>query len=1260
MDTYIKCPKCGEKTRAARYCEYCSALLVVDDRVCPQCSTLNKEGANFCKKCQAKLEHKDPFVGLKEEFDAFLNREFDSLSGHFNESFAEFLDYAVKMSEGVLSKVCQMKESVLASAKPTFSNQCISHIDDGLSDFKKKVWVLCEEKQAVHDAITTASSPIGRYELSPKSEWNDLTVSSDYLSSSVFIGNAESPFTVFDRTFSLKSRLYLDLLYKNNLIVRYNSNTEDLAVALVSTIAGRWLKGSGGKDFNIIEFDTQGFWGLGSAFNSLNEDVHQLINDEHTCIEELEKLIRYEQNVIKNRLSPQTPTALDFNHLHVDAIPVKLLIIRNFPQDVLSNLNVLQRVMKHSAKVGICVVLMADEDKLPVISNVRTPKEFNMELWTSEANVIDLVHNRYPNLPDGISLVPELLDETELSWIVDEVTEYLMENPSSLSVNIKDYLPSLDRPSNSRLNLSMMIGSDRVSFAPLVLRLNDMRVGNSLLVRGVEDSVPFIRDWMRALAVYALSCYTPDTLDIIFCDYSQNRDFAAFEGRLNNVRVINNPHAKTITSIEPKGRLLVFVSGVESVDEKELQSLLRASVTLPKCVHLIIEDVYGRLSDSWKGQQVVFGPIETRETAIKEDEFVFNHGVYRRVRTDDATIAEVISSVVQRYPSATATVEDKNKLQPENETDNNIVPEDPDSQIIEHKVVANDELDNSDQLQDGPLYLSRYLIPENKRWTYSSSDCLEIPIGINPWNDETVNLKISQKEGQNAAFVIGKSGTGKSSLLHTIILNAAYKYSPAMLHLYLVDLSGVEFQYYATCKLPHARLVAPQAEREFAMSVLDEVESEAKQRETLFSEVGQKDFSMVAGLPRILLIIDEFQTLFDFDDNISARAKGVIDRIVTKYRKYGINLLLATQRLPMSSRLDYGLINNRIVFDCRQDDFTTLFGATYRLPILGVGECMHTSTGRLDTSSHDNEVKSFYAAVDRISDDGTKEIEHLIANLSEIDSGVSYPPAKVFIRDREVVFSKDRIAAVVQEEFPDDVHLYLGESIAAGSDVNVTLDCLQYDNVMIMGGLPQVAQGIAINAVLSAADRYIDGAATCYILSFMRKKAELFGSAETFLCGVPFAPESREVPRTDFVSFIKTMHEEVEKRQQDFSGEYHHIYLLFLDYQNSGINRDAKADLEYVLKNGPQFGVFSVVQSAANPSSMRERGADSNFFNHRVVLQVPKEVSRDMIGDNRASMLNNLAEEKAPGLQRAYYFNRTNSFAVKFRPYSYRPLIITE
>lgn len=1247
---YTICPNCHSKiNKLSRFCQVCGKELVSlnndsEELVCPQCETVNKPGSLFCKHCGGKLEQKpkkDPFTGLKTEYDNFIKGEIEALQSK-NLPLFSFMQCAEERSKAILLQIEQIKKNIYSIPESSFSTECINHIEKEFDNCRKIFWDLCVKRneQSKEESI--------------KSSLVDLS-----LSSPVFIGKAEAVFVIFGRTFPINYSVNFELLFKNNLIVRFNSQTEKTGVDMVSTIIGRCLKESQGKIIKITVIDTQDFWGLGSAFTLLNDEISHLISDEHSALQELEELFIYEQNVIRAIQSAQTPTALEYNKSHSDIIPAYFLIIKHFPQEVISNLDLIRRIMRHGAKSGVCVVLMVNDDELSFPITGKPSKTFDLAAWMTDAKVFDFIQNQFPFIPNGISFAPDILNEAELSCIVDEVNCYISSHPIPISINIKDYLALHGRALSLEHNLSLLVGVDRKSFASKLLVLNDMVVGNSLLICGSEDSTDAVQNWMMALAVYSLTRYPADSLNIVFCDYSDSDSFSCLFHKLHNVRILKKPRIRMLLSEESEGRRLVFVSGINAADEKEVSILEGMPNAVKQGTHFIIEDTCGVIK-SWKGQKLVFGPAELRNGgSLSEQEFVFDNHICRRFRIDNDTIKEIIVSILMRYPNLTHEkiltppvlqniIVDEPKSASEEET-----PEKAEDAMFSEEVK---ELD-----QEGPLYLSQHLLPKEKRWTYSSANGLEIPIGINPWKDDVVtNLIFSQIEGQNAAFVIGKSGTGKSSLLHTIILNAAYKYSPSSLQLYLVDLSGVEFQYYATYKLPHAALVAPQAEREFAMSILDEVEEEAKRREERFSKEGERDFSSVTDLPRILLIIDEFQSLFDFDDEICSRSKGIIDRIVNKYRKFGINLLLATQKLPGSTKLDYSLINNRIVFDCRQDDYTTLFGPLNRQPSLGKGECLYTSKGRLHADVRENEIKSYYAAVDELTGDGTPMVEQLIGDLLSITPEILYAPPRVFIKDREVIFCSDRMHNdVAQEEFPDEVNLYLGEPVATGLDVTLTFDCSAQDNLLIVGGKREVAEGIAIYALLSAADAYIDGSITCFILSFMKKKAVLNHSASTFLCGVPFSKESREIPREEFVSFIKDIRKVVEERQKDFRGEYHHIFLLFLEYQNSGIDSDVKKTVDFILKNGPQFGVFTVMQ-AGTLGSLRDRGADKDNFNHRIALQMSKEESRDLMGgSNKAAFLNDLSKDKSPGLQRAYYFNKAfSNQQIKFRPYSYQNLIV--
>jgi DNA segregation ATPase FtsK/SpoIIIE-like protein len=124
--------------------------------------------------------------------------------------------------------------------------------------------------------------------------------------------------------------------------------------------------------------------------------------------------------------------------------------------------------------------------------------------------------------------------------------------------------------------------------------------------------------------------------------------------------------------------------------------------------------------------------------------------------------------------------------------------------------------------------------------------------------------------------VCGKTGSGKSTFLHALITNTALYYSPDEVEFYLIDFKkGVEFKTYATHQLPHARVIAIESEREFGLSVLERLDAELRRRGDLFRAAGVQDvpdFRQARPgerMPRVLLVIDEFQELFVEDDKLA-------------------------------------------------------------------------------------------------------------------------------------------------------------------------------------------------------------------------------------------------------------------------------------------------------------------------------------------------------------------------------------------------------
>lgn len=147
-------------------------------------------------------------------------------------------------------------------------------------------------------------------------------------------------------------------------------------------------------------------------------------------------------------------------------------------------------------------------------------------------------------------------------------------------------------------------------------------------------------------------------------------------------------------------------------------------------------------------------------------------------------------------------------------------------------------------------------------WTHDTTSELKVAIG-RTGATKLQYLAIGKGTRQHALFA-GKTGSGKSTLFHVIITNLALTCSPAQVEFYLIDFKkGVEFKCYADRSLPHARVVAIESDREFALSVLQRLDEELKRRGDLFRKHGVQDlagYKKAGGTeptPRTLLIIDE-------------------------------------------------------------------------------------------------------------------------------------------------------------------------------------------------------------------------------------------------------------------------------------------------------------------------------------------------------------------------------------------------------------------
>lgn len=188
------------------------------------------------------------------------------------------------------------------------------------------------------------------------------------------------------------------------------------------------------------------------------------------------------------------------------------------------------------------------------------------------------------------------------------------------------------------------------------------------------------------------------------------------------------------------------------------------------------------------------------------------------------------------------------------------------------------------------------------QWSGSSIDGIEAVIG---WDESGSPVHIRIGGDNQHGLIGGKTGGGKSNLIHVIICSLCHRYSPEELQICLLDMKdGVEaFRYLDDTRsrawLPHARAILASDSPHFASTFLDEISRERENRNDQFKRDGAVNISgwrRATGkkMPRILVIADEFTRIFADADSSKESARKLAD-LLNLGRSCGIHVLLATQ-----------------------------------------------------------------------------------------------------------------------------------------------------------------------------------------------------------------------------------------------------------------------------------------------------------------------------------------------------------------------------
>lgn len=204
--------------------------------------------------------------------------------------------------------------------------------------------------------------------------------------------------------------------------------------------------------------------------------------------------------------------------------------------------------------------------------------------------------------------------------------------------------------------------------------------------------------------------------------------------------------------------------------------------------------------------------------------------------------------------------------------------------------------------------------PLDAPWSQSSRDGISFAVGT--YGMSTIEVTLGDELNQrHNALITGAVGQGKSNLISVVVHSLCQRYSPSEVEFYMLDFKeGVTLQAFAPDPstgsfLPHARVLGLDADREYGVNVLRHLFAIYRQRMATFKAAGVQNIRQYrladpeAIMPRIVVVIDEFQMLFADQDTVATTASDLIVKGARLFRACGIHFILASQTISSGSIL---------------------------------------------------------------------------------------------------------------------------------------------------------------------------------------------------------------------------------------------------------------------------------------------------------------------------------------------------------------------
>lgn len=615
-------------------------------------------------------------------------------------------------------------------------------------------------------------------------------------------------------------------------------------------------------------------------------------------------------------------------------------------------------------------------------------------------------------------------------------------------------------------------------------------------------------------------------------------------------------------------------------------------------------------------------------------------------------------------------------------------------------------------------------LDENEWWKKTAVNSISAPVGYDKSNQE-LRVWFGEESGRTCAHGIlaATTGGGKSNFFHVLICQLATHYSPEEINFYLIDgKDGVEFRDYE--HLPHVKVISLKTSPDLARSVLEDLLEEKNRRNALFQKLGVNDYKSYRAktgdkskLPRILLLIDEYQQLFENDRE--GVGSMLIKNLSQQGRSAGIHMLLSSQRFRAAGMLHqadiFQNIHLRMALKMSQDDIKTLTefekegrNLIKENDIAGKivlnddsGKDYKNKPGKILAMKRKNAVNSGY---DGIIEEVTQKLKQkaqnenrnipriVVFNGKEQPEFLNNPHINTLLKS-ETWLDAEKLEQLARKPLEDEGFnipnwtkgenpriAWTGQEFNVHGFANVIFRRNLSENAMVIGNYNTERYGI-ISSMLTSLALNVKPPLNEFIIYDYSTLGTDYNKILSEVNSKILTPAGFDVKyynrqeTTDIEALLDELINKIKERkaltEMDLMSQSS-VFAVFTELENLSnmrrsessynIKQDSETGkkLKQILNDGPSVSIHTILsfQSVKAMTKVIDERRTLNAFRHRIALQLNAEESFNYIKSRDASKLN--PPEFPPPPVKALYTDVELENSSVFKPYSCNNEVLTE